>query len=171
MKVIFSVNDTDWVGISRWTLREIDVRIGGLNSLLPDIWCIISRYISWHPYVYIRSPRLSVAWRAVRQWRRLLVTGRRLIKAWTEKRFKRYERKIFKHANSSDAEEFFSGEQTDSLNQEPQNGLGKEPSLDSLLLAYGFAEYAGLAPDRQLSGKVNENLNRAKQQLDITQRA
>lgn len=88
-----------------------------------------------------------------------------------EKRFKRYERKILKHANSSEGGEFISGEQTDSLNQEPKNGLGKEPSLDSLLLAYDFAEYAGLAPDRLLTGKVNENLSRAKQQLDITQRA
>lgn len=88
-----------------------------------------------------------------------------------EKRFKRYERKIQIHADTSDTKEFFSGEQTDSLNQEPQNGLAREPSLDSLLLAYDFAEYAGLAPDLQLSGKVNENLNRAKQQLNITQRA
>ncbi|MDR2886463.1 MAG: hypothetical protein LBV26_00415 [Bacteroidales bacterium] len=50
-------------------------------------------------------------------------------------------------------------------------GVVREPLLDSLRLAYGFTEYAGLTSGRQLAGKTVESLERAQWQLNVTRHA
>lgn len=97
------------------------------------------------------------------------------------KRFERYERKMMKAAESkrlkSKGDSLSAAQDTafkpkarEIIANEAQN-LGKEPLLDSLRLISGFSGYAGLSPDRQLTGKTKESIDRAQQQLDITQRA
>ena len=69
-----------------------------------------------------------------------------------ERRFGRYERKMNTEILQDSAR--FSS---------IQNGMGKEPLLDSLKLVYGFADYTGLSAS-------DKSLNCAQQQLNITQR-
>jgi len=91
-----------------------------------------------------------------------------------ERRFERYERKIDAKITKNTK---ITGIKQDSLrfigvqkSQESRNGLGKEPLLDSLRLIYGFADYTGISPEQPLTGKANESLNHAQQQLNVTQR-
>ena len=98
-----------------------------------------------------------------------------------EKRFARYERKMTGNKETS------SSQPSTKSNFKPETsnstGLGKEPLLDSLRLIYGFTDYAGISENKQLSersktslGSSNQEslngaaLNRAQQQLNITQR-
>ena len=77
-----------------------------------------------------------------------------------ERRFDRYERKMTGNSKTEN-------KKTETKNQ---TGLGKEPLLDTLLLIHGFAEHTGLLPEQSQTGKSNERLNRAQQQLNVTQR-
>ena len=75
-----------------------------------------------------------------------------------ERRFERYERKMTSERATSDRV------------TNDGTGAGKEPLLDSLRLVYGFAGDAGLLPEPALTNRANENLTRAQQQLNVTQR-
>ncbi len=101
----------------------------------------------------------------------------------SERRMARYERKIQKQSKK-DSKISKNSESQDSVTVEPRrqsltlnqkslnaagNGLGKEPLLDSLRRAYGFAGQAGLAPNTPTI-QAKQSIDRAQQQLDITQR-
>jgi hypothetical protein len=91
------------------------------------------------------------------------------------RRFMRYERKLqaagIADSINSDAllpDLTVSGKKNnDSVTS--QKGLSREPLLDSLHVAYGFLEQAGLSSDVQLCNTALQSIDRAKTQLDITQ--
>lgn len=101
------------------------------------------------------------------------------------RRMQRYEEKLAKSVISkqlsvnSDQLAVNSGQLTngqENNNITPREGpgeassTGREPLLDSLRLAYGFAQQAGLAQEAGQTGRVWKSIAGAQEQLDITNR-